>query len=225
MPCLGVYFRPPLSSHHPRRSGQRRARGLVKSRKCSLIQQGAADTKRMHFLTTNSLSPAPDLPFPSVTQTRLRSVITNLTLPPPATQFSCHRLCDAPSAFPARSSSGLSFLPLSLRCPHGTSSQSTSPSVPRTEFKKCFPVLASPVTRMRNVQCSSTARDSVHGRPPLGLCSLACLGLADPLHHHQLQNTVSLPRLSSHEAFHGPVGRRQLPLPSPSATWKFSSSI
>lgn len=68
------------------------------------------------------------------------------------------------SAFPLSSpSSGLSFLLPPLRCPHGTSSQSTSPPAPRTEFNKCFPALPHRATLMRNVQCFLTT----HGQTAL----------------------------------------------------------
>lgn len=111
---------------------------------------------------------------------------------------------------------GLAFLLLSVRCPHDTSSQSTSPPVPRAEFKKCVPVLAPPVTLMRNVQCSSTAigqrgtECTAHtSAPPLTRVPWP----PDPPHHHRLQSTASLPRLSSRGAFHDLVGR-QMPAPT-----------
>lgn len=41
----------------------------------------------------------------------------------------------------------------------------------------------------------------------LGPCSPTFLGLWGPFHHHQLQNTASLPRLSSHKAIMMPISR------------------
>lgn len=110
-----------------------------------------------------------------------------------------------------------------LTYPHGTSSHTTSSSVPRTELKIFTLPRHSPMKNVQHFPAGSWIRVHTVSKgfkmlpspapirpstvPVLGPCSPTFLGLWGPFHHHQLQNTASLPRLSSHKAIMMPISR------------------